>query len=189
MSLRFCGALLGGLLALSGCGLLPGDDETADPTPPAAVAPDLGAPLTPTAPEVPVGLPIQSFELATGQCFNRYDDEVTEAGAAAGSRTTIVDCASPHGNEVIAELTHPALAAEPFPGTSALNEWGQAECYKVFPSYLGIDYELSAYEIGQFVPTEDQWIQGSYRTVHCYVYLPGDDGAVDTTGTARNIAR
>jgi hypothetical protein len=176
-ALLICGALL------SGCSVLNRDDEVAEPTP---TTTDGAATAPPVAPPTPTGLPLQTFQLETGQCFNTYDEPVTQAGAAAGSTTTSVPCTGPHGHEVIAILDRPEqVGNEPYPGTTDLNQWGQAECYKLFPSYVGIDYELSVYEIGQFVPTEEQWLQGLYRKVHCYIYIPEQE----TTGTARNVQR
>lgn len=172
------------VLGLSGCGLVASDDDASEPTPTAATDPLAATTTTPTA-VVPEGLPIQTFELKIGDCFNRYDEIVTEAGEAAGTRTTKVPCTTPHGNEVIALLTRPEDATQPFPGTTALTEWAQTECYAIFPTVLGIDYEVSRYEIGSFVPTESQWVEGLYRTVHCYVFLPDEQ----TTGTVRGIGR
>ena len=87
--------------------------------------------------------------------------------------TTLVDCRRPHDAEIFEVLEHPAPAGEDYPGTVGMEAWATQACYQRFEAFVGVEYERSLLEIGSIRPPRENWEQGPYRAVHCYVYVPG----------------
>ncbi|MFV2039936.1 MAG: septum formation family protein [Acidimicrobiales bacterium] len=120
----------------------------------------------------PEGRIENKYDLEVSWCFNRYEiyseqfDESTEV-------TTVVDCRRPHDGEVYATYFNPAGADAPYPGNAETERWAKLSCYSGFASFMGVDYELSALEIGVIRPTEETWTgEGVHREATCYVYAP-----------------
>ncbi len=155
------------LAALVGCST--SGSETDQPAA-GIVTPTAAASGAPKATPVPEGTPVGAlYTLATGDCFNTYQNYPDASGASV-DLTTRVPCDQPHDAEVFVELTHPAAAGVPYPGRGELARWGTAECYARFHDFVGVDYELSALEIGVVVPEEPNWLAGPYRTAECYLW-------------------
>ncbi len=176
--MRWTAAIVLTATLLSACTSSDGGDEANRPqilpTPEQLV-------VGPTPTRQPEGRVLDRFLLEPGMCFNTYEiyseqlDEVTIF-------TTIVDCRRPHDGEVYSNLL-PYPGGEdgeaPFPGNSAIQEWGNLECYGLFEAFVGTPYELSALEIGLIRPTTDDW-EGEgrpnsepTRSALCYVFAPG----------------
>jgi len=106
-----------------------------------------------------------------GQCFS---DE-----------SQVVDCATPHDNEIFAIISHPAGVGEPFPGDDALVDFGLEGCVPAFEGYVGAAYEASIYEIGIVRPTQAAWDEGGRRVI-CTLYQRDLERI---TGSARSTVR
>lgn len=122
-----------------------------------------------------------------GDCFDRR--EVAGPGGAMNEVVLVLDCELPHQFEVFAVLEYPvdpvALAdpnTKTWPGDETLRKWAKAECPRHVRDYVGVEYELSRYEVTFRVPTEDTWL--SDRTVTCLIEAPGDNQRL--SGSARD---
>ena len=136
-------------------------------------------------PEVP-GAPLNRFDLQVGQCFNEgswFDEELDRRVELTAS----VDCDQEHQSEVYFETTFPASAGAPFPGEDALAEWSTQACYDAFEPFVGLEYEISSYEIGFVSPTRDTFEHpvGLHRRVFCFVH---DTTGSEIVGTVRGSA-
>ena len=100
------------------------------------------------------------FELKIGQCFDDPDD------FGAVSDVEIVDCDSPHDNEVYALFDMPDGS---FPGVSVTEGAAQDGCYDAFAPYVGSDYASSVLALTWLVPTSVSWEAGD-REVVCVAY-------------------
>ena len=121
------------------------------------------------------GAPLNPFDLRSGQCFNEASWIDLEQDRRI-SITASIDCAQPHDKEVYFEAEFPAPNGAPFPGDDAMTAWSTELCYEAFPSFVGLDYELSIYGIDFLQPTQETFEHpvGRHRRVSCYLY--------DTTG-------
>lgn len=136
-------------------------------------------------PEVP-GAPLNRFDLQVGDCFNEgswFDEELDRRIDLTAS----IDCDQPHQNEVYFDAAFPAPASAQFPGDDALAEWSTQLCYDAFEPFIGLEYELSAYEIGFVQPTRETFEHpvGLHRRVFCYVF---DVAGSDVVGTVEGSA-
>ncbi len=168
-------------IAITASGCTAGDNGAEGPAPaivdlptPEAVAPGEEAP-TPQ----PEGRIIDTaFLLEIEECFNTYDFYIARLDETR-KITTVVDCRRPHEGEVFDTATHPAEPDAPYPGSSALLEWGNIQCLERFEEFIGRPFVLSALQIGLVRPTSDEWegdpVAGDapVRDVHCYVFAPG----------------
>jgi hypothetical protein len=136
--------------------------EAADPA--AATAPS----TRPTPPPIDVG-----------QCF---DTDQFAAGAAIDlSSARVVDCASPHQQEVyavVAQTTDPAAA---YPGDDMLAAFAEDNCLAAFSGYTGLDYRTSHYDIANARPDEAAWERGERRVI-CALH---DVDFAELTGSAK----
>jgi hypothetical protein len=103
---------------------------------------------------------------------------------------TAVDCDELHAFELFAtvELGPPGRA---YPGNDALLIEVDKECYKMFPQYVGIDFEKSAYAFAGLTPAERSWIDFDDHTGWCVVFEFNRTGTEiePAKGTARNARR
>lgn len=183
MALRFCAFIVCVAVAAGACSAGTTDDPNALPEPAIVqITPQPTGDDQPTP--QPEGRIENQYDLEVSWCFNRYEiyseqfDEISEV-------TTVVDCRRPHDGEVYATFFHPAPAEAPYPGNSETERWGKLSCYSAFDGFVGVDYELSALEIGIIRPTEDTWTgEGLHREVTCYVYAPDAQltGAMERSG-------
>lgn len=142
-----------------------------------------------TTTEAPLeaGKQIFVYTPEVGDCFDRR--EIT---SQAGGRTDVVlvlDCGLPHQFEVFAVLEYPvdpvALAdpnTKTWPGDEAVRKWAKEECPRRVRDYVGVEYELSRFEVTFDVPTEKTWL--SDRTVTCLLEEPGEGRRM--SGSARD---
>ena len=66
-----------------------------------------------------------------------------------------------------------------------MSEWSTEVCYGAFEGFVGLEYELSKYEISFIHPTQATFEHevGRHRRVACVLY---DIGGEDLTGSARD---
>jgi len=135
-----------------------------------------------TAPIV-AGAPLNPYDLRSGQCFNEgswYDEERERRIEMTAS----IGCDQPHNKEVFHEAIFPAPSGAPFPGETKMTEWSTELCYSAFEDFVGLEYELSVFEITFIQPTEATFEHpvGQHRRVTCVLF----DGTTDQkTGSAR----
>lgn len=154
-----------GLLALVGAACTEAGDEQSEDDP-AILAPDPEV----DAESVPEGTAIEDlFTLQERQCFNRYELERDDPDLPT-DLTTLVDCRRPHDAEVYEFLEHPAGPGVEYPGAEGMEDWARQACYEQFEAFVGVEYELSVLQIGSIRPPKENWDQGPYRGVHCYVF-------------------
>lgn len=172
---------------LGACSSSPDEAAQSDGEVPNEITPDTdasGEPAEPEGPPVVIGAPLNPFDLRAGQCYNEgswFDDERERRIEL----TATVGCEQPHQREVFFEAEFPAPNGAPFPGDVAMDEWSTELCYTAFSDFVGLDYELSRYEIGFIHPTEATFEHevGRHRRVTCVLFdLSGDE----LTGSAQN---
>jgi len=164
------------LLVAAACGLEleeEGADTEATTTTVAEVVED-------DAPPVVVGAPTIMEELESGDCFNEYRWE------AEGRRIEVVTelpCGEPHKGEVYLVAQYPAPFGTPYPGDDAMARYARGTCYDAFEAFVGIPFELSAFEIGVVTPNQTNFEDedARYRGITCYVFQP----EVSLVGSAR----
>ena len=161
-------------------------DEDADSEDDSTDGGDSGDPaeLGPIDPLDIAGEIINEYNLANGDCFNRFE------GLQAGRRLAItarVGCDEPHWAEVYhtfeLEAPYPAV----YPGDDAVRGYALRVCYEQFDAFVGEVYELSVYEIGVFTPNRTNFEHevARYRGVHCWLYHADEE---TVSGTARGTA-
>lgn len=133
-------------------------------------------------PEVP-GAPLNRFDLQVGDCFNEgswFDEELDRRIDLTAS----IDCDEAHQSEVYFDAVFPAPASAQFPGETALTDWSTQLCYDAFEPFVGLEYELSSYEIGFVQPTRETFEHpvGLHRRVFCFV---SDVAGLEIVGTAQ----
>lgn len=154
------------LLLVAGClsvllGACSDDGETATTTTAPPETTTTEAPSTTEPPGEPVEI------LAVGDCFE--ERVVPGQGQTEVQQTTKIDCAEPHLNEVYLVAQMPDEIGAPFPGTEAVGDFADQACLEAFEDFVGIQYELSKWEVGYTVPTEDTWVLPD-RSVVCFVF-------------------
>ena len=103
--------------------------------------------------------------LEPGQCFDKpanLDVEISEVQRQP--------CNEPHDAEVIASLTHPAPASEPYPVVSGFQDYIEQTCVPIFETYTGRSFQTAEdLSIGWIEPTLSGWGDGD-RAFTCYAY-------------------
>jgi hypothetical protein len=169
------------LLLLAACGLeleSEGADAAEEAETTTTVAPADGAG---DAPPLVVGAPTIMEELDAGDCFNEY------RWMQDGRRVDVVteiSCSEPHTGEVYLVAQYPAPFGTPYPGDDAMARYARGVCYQGFEAFVGVPYEVSAFEIGTVTPGQANFEDEAarYRGITCYVHQPG----VALVGTAAN---
>lgn len=170
-------AVLVGLTLVAACG---GDEAT--PTTTTTEAPSTTTTEAPSTTE-PFGEPVDITLLTEGDCFE--ERVISGQGQTDISETVRIDCDDPHFNEVYLVTQMPDEAGTPFPGTEAVNDFADQACIDAFEDFVGIQYELSEWEVGHIVPTEQTWVLPD-RQVVCFVF---DRSGDKTSGSARDSER
>jgi hypothetical protein len=116
--------------------------------------------------------------LDIGTCF----DDPTEFDLVDSSDVPIVECDTPHDNEVFA---NEQLTGDDFPGRQGIANRADQACLAVFDNYVGAPYESSIYEFSWFVPSDESWEIGD-REVICFAY---DLSFEKITGSINGIGR
>jgi hypothetical protein len=115
------------------------------------------------------GLPVEAATLVVGDCFNRYSGlqnyETIEI-------LTKRPCDQSHDAEVFFKADYAGAATmNTYPGKEKLTEDSIRLCYANFQGFVGRPYETSSYQLGYFVPQQDQWESTTARSraLTCYV--------------------
>jgi hypothetical protein len=140
---------------------------------------------TTTEPPLEAGRQVFVYTPAVGQCFDRR--ELEERPATGPQQTDIVlllDCALPHQNEVYDVLEMP-LSPRDYLGETAMQAFARSTCTNGFAAYVGTPYEVSALEVGYYLPSSNEWESGA-RRLGCYVY---DVNGAKLIGSMQNSAR
>lgn len=131
--------------------------------------------VTPTAivfdPNDPLqlsGTSIDPSELDFGDCFNEY--LFRDASDFLQQVTTVVSCNGPHDREAYFRTEYPGGESASYPIDDELERWADITCLEEFEEFVGLDYVLSALEIGAVVPTFEGWTDDDDRAVICYVF-------------------
>jgi hypothetical protein len=144
-------------------------------TRPGASTTRAGAAATVKAADGIEGLPIEPETLVVGDCFNRY------SGLQNYQTVEIVTkrpCDQSHDAEVFFKADYAGAAAvDTYPGKEKLTDDAIRVCYANFKGFVGLAYETSTYQLGYFVPQQEQWERATARSraVTCYVtaYVKG----------------
>lgn len=118
------------------------------------------------------------FSLRAGQCFDDPEVEVEEV-----TNVTIVDCGSPHDNEIYAVFDAPG---SDYPGSKDLTALANAGCLARFTSFVGVAFDISDLHATFLAPTEESWSSRDDREVICYLF-DGDGAKLE--GTMRGVGR
>lgn len=130
------------------------------------------------------GLPVDPDTLVVGDCFNRY------AGLQNYQTIEIVTkrpCQQPHDAEVFYKNDFAgSVTVNTYPGKEKLTTDSIRVCYENFQAFVGKPYEVSAYQLGYFVPQQDRWesTAARFRALICYVTPYAKDTKL--TGTVRD---
>lgn len=174
-------------LIASACSSADGDESAEAEGPPGVTAEvdDATATEVDDAPPQVAGAPLNPFDLRAGQCYNEgsWFDEERETRIEL---TASVTCDRPHQREVFFEAEFPAPNGAPFPGEVSMEEWSTELCYGAFEDFVGLEYELSRYEISFIHPTEATFEHevGRHRRVTCVLFdLSGEELVGSAQGT------
>lgn len=119
------------------------------------------------------GVSIDPRKIEAGQCFNEY--LFRDASDFVQNVTSIVGCSGPHDHEAYFRTEYPGGEAATYPIDDELERWADARCLEEFEAFVGLEYVLSALEIGAIVPTFEAWTADQDRAVVCYVF-PDEGG-------------
>ncbi|MEM7095522.1 MAG: septum formation family protein [Actinomycetota bacterium] len=168
-SIRFSFALALVLLAvLAACSSGAQDDGTTDidtlieSTTPTPIVFD------PNDPPTLAGRSVNPNQLEEGDCFNEY--LFIDASNFRQEVTTVVPCSGPHDREAFFRTEFPSGENARYPLDDELEIWADTTCLEHFEPFVGLDYVLSALEIGAVVPTFEGWTGDGDRAVICYLF-------------------
>lgn len=150
-----------GSFALAGCSLLPGGNSNTS-----SGGDETGTPVDETGDDV--------FSIEVGDCLNDADT------SGEVSTVPIVECSEPHDSEA---YDAGDLDDGDFPGDDAIGQAAELLCGPSFESFIGLDYDASAYDYSYYFPTEESWEAGD-REVLCVAFA---DDASKITGTLKGI--
>lgn len=122
----------------------------------------------PTDTDAISGLSIDPSELDDGDCFNEY--LYRDGSDFRQQVTSVVSCNGPHDREAYFRTEYPGGENATYPIDDELNRWADVTCLEEFEAFVGLDYVLSALEIGAVVPTFESWTNDGDRAVICYVF-------------------
>jgi hypothetical protein len=118
------------------------------------------------------------IDLAIGTCF---DDPPNDVDRVTPDDIPVVECASPHANEVFHSYD---IGGQEFPGDASIHIQADSLCYDAFEGYVGITYESSVYDFSWYFPTAESWSIGG-TSIICFAYntdLTSVTGSVEGTG-------
>jgi hypothetical protein len=176
---RFVAALsLTAVVALAGCA---SDGNRSTTTTVTTAVPE----TTTTEPPLEAGREVFVYTPEVGQCFDRRRlEERPQNGPQQTDIVLVLDCSLPHQNEVFDVLDMPG-AGRDYPGETALQDFARRSCTTNFASYVGREYEVSALEVGYYLPSSSEWESGAHK-LGCYVY---DVNGGKLVGSMRGSAR
>lgn len=114
------------------------------------------------------GVSTNPARIEFGQCFNEY--LFRDQADFVQQVTTVVGCDGPHDREAYFTREYPGGEHASFPLDDELERWADRVCLDEFESFVGLEYVLSALEIGAIVPTFEGWTDDADRNVICYVF-------------------
>jgi hypothetical protein len=128
------------------------------------------------------GTSVENVEV--GDCFEDPGVE-TEFDSV-----TAVDCNELHAFELFATVEL-GPSSRAYPGNDVLLIEADNQCYELFPQYVGIDFEESAYAFAGLTPAERSWNDFDDHTGWCVVFgiNRAGTGLEPTIGSARNTGR
>jgi len=123
------------------------------------------------------GCSAELLTLDVGTCF----DDPDKSDLVASWDVPVVDCATPHDNEVYGNED---LAGDEYPGSDT-DYWAGQVCLAAFEGYIGVPYSASIYEFSWFAPSNESWADGD-REVICFVY---DINLEKMTGSIKGVGQ
>ena len=104
------------------------------------------------------------------------------------STVEVVPCGQKHIGEVFYASNYWA-ANQAYPGDSASDSQADAECDKVFATYIGIPYSRSKFSVVSISPNSQTWASGD-RSLQCIAYwsTSQDPGGAPLYGSIRGSA-
>lgn len=124
-------------------------------------------------PEQLAGVSTRPSEIEAGDCFNEYIYK--DQTDFLQQITTIVGCNGPHDREAYFTTEYPGDEDDPLPPEDTLVRWAETACLDEFEDFIGLEYVLSALEIGVIVPSFETWTNEGDRKVICFVF-PDESG-------------
>jgi len=106
--------------------------------------------------------------IESGQCFNEY--LFRDQADFVQQVTSVVGCDGPHDREAYFAVEYPASEIDAYPLDEELERWAESVCLDEFEAFVGLEYVLSALEIGTIVPTFEAWTDDDDRNVICYLF-------------------
>ena len=131
--------------------------------------------------------PIIEREGECGYVVDWYEVSTESYGYVVGDcvdGSDVVDCAAPHDYEVYLVTSHPASADEPFPGNTALSDYGDQTCTAAYEGYVGVPFADSDYTYIWLGPDAELWDAGDREFV-CGVSNVSDE---KLTGSVKESA-
>ena len=102
------------------------------------------------------------MDLWVGACFDDPDTfDLAET-------LDVIDCAEPHHNEVYAIIDY--TASETWPGVEAIQNATFEACLEAFEPFIGLEYDLSRWDIAALWPSQASWEGVGDREMVCAVY-------------------
>lgn len=107
-------------------------------------------------------------DLEVADCFeSRSLARAVETGEAVEMvAVEVIDCADPHGFELIDEVLHPASTPAEYPGDDAIDEFARDECLARFDDAIGLSFAESTLDLLWLTPIRTGWRDGD-RTIQC----------------------
>lgn len=116
-----------------------------------------------------VGVLTPVEQLTTGQCFDELPASKQQPFAVM-----IIDCKDPHTFETYASaklvISNSTKAGAPFPGELPVANAAEEQCFELFADFVGVEWEVSDYDIQTWWPSNASWKNNNDRAVVCAVY-------------------
>lgn len=123
--------------------------------------------VTTTTSLVGVLTPVE--QLTTGQCFDELPESEQQPFAVM-----IIDCKDPHTFEAYASaklaISKSTKVGAAYPGELPVANAAEAQCFELFPAFVGVEWEVSDYDIQTWWPSNASWKNDNDRAVVCAVY-------------------
>lgn len=134
-------------------------------------------------PEQLAGVSTSPSKIESGDCFNEYI--YRDRADFLQQITTLVGCDGPHDREAYLVEQYPGSDDAPAPPEETLRRWAESACLEEFEAFVGLEYVLSALEIGAIVPSFETWTDEADRNVICFVF-PDEAGRRLRTSVANS---
>ena len=147
-------------------------------------APSQSEPETDDVPDTEVGdpdlsdAPFVPLDLAIGTCF---DDPDADVELVTPDDIPVVECDSPHANEVFDSID---MGEGEFPGATDVQAQAEILCLDAFEAYVGVEYTDTVLDFSWYFPTAESWMIGGTNII-CFAYrtdLSSIEGSVEGAG-------